>query len=144
MNNLEPKPNILPQKNLSKKRTLLFKTIGILLPFLVLFTIEILLRVFNYGYNFNLFIEYKGNDNYLVLNPNASKKYFVDEALAPSGNREMFKKEKDKNTLRIFVLGESTTIGYPYFHNGSFHRWLLYRLMRTFPDQNFEIINISL
>jgi hypothetical protein len=144
MNNLEPKPIILPQKNSSKKRTLLFKAIAILLPFLVLFMIEILLRVFNYGYDFSLFIEYKGNENYLVLNPAASKKYFVNQALAPSGNRELFKKEKDKNTLRIFVLGESTTIGYPYFHNGSFHRWLLYRMMRTFPDRNFEIINISL
>ena len=46
--------------------------------------------------------------------------------------------------MRIFVLGESTTVGYPYFHNGSFHRWLLFRLMQTYPEKHFEIINLSL
>ena len=29
-------------------------------------------------------------------------------------------------------------------HNGAFHRWLQYRLMHTFPNRNFEIINLSL
>ncbi|MDB4924026.1 tetratricopeptide repeat protein [Mucilaginibacter sp.] len=131
-------------KQVSKNRTLLFKVIGILLPFLLLFFIEILLRVFNYGYNLSLFIEDKNDKNYLVFNPDASKKYFLNQVIATTGNRELFKKTKDPNTTRIFVLGESTTIGYPYFHNGSFHRWLQYRLMHTFPDRNFEIINISL
>ena len=63
---------------------------------------------------------------------------------ATTGNREPFRKVKEPGTLRIFVLGESTTIGYPYFHNGSFHRWLQYRLMRSFPDKKLEIVNLSL
>jgi len=122
----------------------LFKAIAILLPFLILMLLEVALRVFHYGHDLSLFMEYPGDKNFLVLNPNASKRYFTNPALAPAGNRELFKKEKDKNTCRIFVLGESTTIGYPYFHNGSFHRWLQYRLMRTFPDRHFEIINLSM
>jgi tetratricopeptide (TPR) repeat protein len=121
----------------------LFKAISILLPFLMLFVLEMSLRLFHYGYNFNLFIAYPGDQNYLVLNPDASKLYFTDPAMAPTGNSEPFKKIKDENTCRIFVLGESTTIGYPYFHNGSFHRWLQYRLTRTFPGRSFEIINLS-
>jgi lysophospholipase L1-like esterase len=80
----------------------------------------------------------------MIFNPNASKKYFSNQEIATVGNSELFKKKKDGNTLRIFVLGESTTIGYPYFHNGSFHRWLQYRLSHSFPDKNFEIINIAL
>ncbi|MFD2936712.1 hypothetical protein [Spirosoma flavum] len=92
----------------------------------------------------SLFIDSSENKNFLVLNPNASKKYFTNQKIATTGNSELFKKKKDSNTLRIFVLGESTTIGYPYFHNGSFHRWLQYRLTHTFPGRNFEIINISL
>lgn len=128
----------------SKKRVFLFKVISMLLPFLVLILLEIFLQIFHYGNNYNLFIEYKGDQNFLVLNRDASKKYFNNQAIATTGNEELFKKEKDKNTMRIFVLGESTTIGFPYFHNGSFHRWLKYRLMRTFPDKNFEIINVSL
>ena len=126
-----------------RKRVVLFKAIAILLPFLILILLEVALRIFHYGHDLSLFMEYPGDRSFLVLNPNASKRYFNDPALAPTGNRELFKKEKDKNTCRIFVLGESTTIGYPYFHNGSFHRWLQYRLMQTFPDRNFEIINLS-
>ena len=113
------------------------------MPFLVLFLLEMGLRIFHYGYDTSLFMEYPRDQRYLVLNPNASKKYFTDPAMAPTGNSEPFKKIKDENTCRIFVLGESTTIGYPYFHNGSFHRWLQYRLTRTFPGRSFEIINLS-
>ena len=137
-------PVSTPDKPPSRKRVVLFKVIAILLPFLLLLLLEVALRVFHYGHDLSLFMEYPGDKSFLVLNPDASKKYFTDPALAPTGNRELFKKEKDKNTCRIFVLGESTTIGYPYFHNGSFHRWLQYRLMQTFQDRNFEIINLSM
>ncbi|MGC1392450.1 MAG: hypothetical protein WA816_15550 [Bacteroidales bacterium] len=125
-------------------KELLFRAISILLPFLILFLFEISLRILHYDNDFRLFIEYPENKNYFVFNPEASKKYFTNQAFATTGNSELFKKKKDANTLRIFVLGESTTIGYPYFHNGSFHRWILYRLMHDYPDQNFEIINLSL
>ena len=80
----------------------------------------------------------------MVVNRHASKRYFLDPAFAPTGNRELFKKKKNPNTLRLFVLGESTTVGYPYFHNTSFHRWLLFRLMHNYPEKHFEIINLSL
>src|SRR5450631_158064 len=128
----------------SGKRKRLFKVIAILLPFLILLLIEISLRIFHYGDNLNLFIEARDRSDYLVLNPAASKRYFTNVAFAPTGNSELFRKNKENATIRLFVLGESTTIGYPYFHNGSFHRWLLYRLMHEFPDRNFEVINLSL
>ena len=141
----------MPQKNLapppsagpSRKRTVWFKAVSLLLSLLLLVLLEAGLRIFHYGYDTNLFMEYPRDQRYLVLNPNASRKYFTDPAMAPTGNSEPFKKIKDANTCRIFVLGESTTIGYPYFHNGSFHRWLQYRLTRTFPGRSFEIINLS-
>src|SRR5450432_1166168 len=144
MNTSKRNLTVPSQKRISKKRVLLFKVISILLPFLVLILLEVALRIFHYGHDLSLFREYPGDKNFLVLNPDASKRYFNDPALAPTGNSELFKKIKDKNTCRIFILGESTTIGYPYFHNGSFHRWLQYRLMQTFPDRQFEIINLSL
>lgn len=133
-----------PVRKLSKKRLLLFKAIAILLPFLLLVIIELLLRAFDYGYNPAVFIEDPANSDYLILNPDASRKYFADKAMATTGNTEPFAKEKAAGTVRIFVLGESTTAGYPYFHNGSFHRWLQYRLMHSMPDTRYEIINLSL
>ncbi|MVM28560.1 tetratricopeptide repeat protein [Spirosoma sp. HMF4905] len=131
-------------KNQSPRRIIVFKVISIFISVLLLCFIEIALRIFNYGYDVSLFVEYPDDKRFFVLNPNASKRYFTNQKIATTGNVELFKKVKDKNTTRIFVLGESTTIGYPYFHNGSFHRWLQYRLTHTFPDRNFEIINIAL
>ncbi len=133
-----------PEKHTNNKKQTLFKVIAVLLPFILILSLELALRVCGYGQNYDLFIEYQANKEYLMFNPNASKRYFTDTRFAPSGNRELFKKKKDAHTIRLFVLGESTTIGYPYFHNGSFHRWLLYRLMHTYPEKNFEIINLSL
>ena len=126
------------------RQVLMFKIVAIALPFLLLILVELSLRLFHYGSSLDLFIPFKGNADYLVFNPEASRKYFSDPAIATTGNTELFKKKKGPNTCRIFVLGESTTIGYPYLYNASFHRWLQYRLKRTFPERNFEIINLSL
>ncbi len=133
-----------PTRQPSKKRLFLFRIIAVTSPFVILIAFEMLLRLFHYGSNLDLFIESPANPDYYVFNPAASKRYFTNEAIATTGNSEPFKKEKDDKTMRIFILGESTTIGYPYFHNGSFHRWLLYRMMNTFPDRKFEFINCSL
>jgi tetratricopeptide (TPR) repeat protein len=127
-----------------KHQEKIYKTIAVLLPFLIVILLEISLRIFHYGYNPDVFIAYPQNPEYFVFNPHASKRFFSDSRFAPSGNKELMRAKKDPNTLRFFVLGESTTIGYPYFHNGSFHRWLLYRLLHTYPDKHFEIINLSL
>lgn len=128
----------------SRKRIRLFKFIGLLLPLLVLLLLEGGLRLFHYGQDQRLFITAPEDARYFVMNPDAAKQYFPDQEIATTGNHELFRKEKDPNTCRIFVLGESTTIGYPYFHNGSFHRWLQYRLAHTYPNKNFEIINVAL
>ncbi len=132
------------KQHLPRTRLWTFRAIAIAMPFLFLLILELALRLFHYGYDTSLFIEAPDNGDYLVFNPSASKRYFTDQLNATSGNREPFRKVKQAGTMRIFVLGESTTIGYPYFHNGSFHRWLQYRLMRSFPDKKLEIVNISL
>ncbi|WP_205748079.1 hypothetical protein [Dyadobacter luticola] len=127
-----------------KFRLFLLKTVTLFIPLLLLGLLEILLRAFDYGHNLDVFIKAPDHKGYLVLNKYASERYFSNQKNATIGNYEPFLEKKDPGTTRIFVLGESTTIGYPYMHNGSFHRWLQYRLMHTFPEKNFEIINLSL
>ncbi|SDG20019.1 GDSL-like Lipase/Acylhydrolase family protein [Dyadobacter soli] len=114
------------------------------MPFLVLLVLEGALRLFAYGHDLAVFTEDPSRKGYLVLNPHASKRYFANQKNATYGNTEPFLARKASGTLRIFVLGESTTIGYPYMNNGSFHRWLQYRLSQTYPERDFELINLSL
>lgn len=114
------------------------------MPFLVLLVLEGALRMFGYGHDLSVFREDPARKGYLVLNQHASEKYFSNQQNATIGNFEPFPAKKAPGTFRIFVLGESTTIGYPYMNNGSFHRWLQYRLMHTYPERDFEIINLSL
>jgi tetratricopeptide (TPR) repeat protein len=122
----------------------IFKAIAVLLPFFLLILLETVLRLFGYGYDLRLFIEDEKNKSSWIMNPDASKRYFTEKENATIGTFESFRKRKSAETFRIFVLGESTTIGYPYMYNASFHRWLFYRLMHTFPDRDFEIVNLSL
>ncbi|MBN9380217.1 MAG: hypothetical protein J0H74_05600 [Chitinophagaceae bacterium] len=125
-------------------RTWLFKLVALLVPLLLLALLELTLRLLGYGHDLRLFTEDAGNPEYLVMNRYASQKFFLHAADATTGNQERFRKEKPASTFRIFVLGESTTLGYPYMHNGSFHRLLKYRLMHASPGTNLEIINLSL
>jgi lysophospholipase L1-like esterase len=125
-------------------RKRLIKLIAISLPIIAILLIEGALRLFHYGYDASVFIPMPGKSDYLIFNPDASKRYFTDPLIATSGNKEPFLRTKPPGTTRIFVLGESTTIGYPYFHNGSFHRWLQYRLLQTNPEKKVEIINVAL
>jgi len=129
---------------LNKQKLIWFKILAFIVPVLILCLIEIGLRLFGYGYQTDLFIKDPDDPTCYVMNKYASYKFFSNPVNATKGNREKFKIVKAPHTFRIFVLGESTTAGYPYMHNGSFHRWLQYRLMHTFPDLNFEIINVSL
>lgn len=126
-----------------KDKKIIFKTISILLPFVVLIIIELILRWSGYGYDTSLFIEDK-TGKYYMLNPDISKKYFTIEENATIGNFEFFRKDKQENTIRIFVLGASSSIGFPYMHNGAFPRMLKYRLQFLYPETDFEIINLSL
>ncbi|WP_439698216.1 GDSL-type esterase/lipase family protein [Mucilaginibacter sp. AW1-7] len=129
---------------LSGKKLKWFRAVAFCLPLVILVFAELFLRLFNYGHNTSLFIRYPDNPDYWVINKYASERYFTDTANATKGGIEPFKVVKAKNSFRIFVLGESTTAGYPYLHNGSFHRWLQYRLMHTYPGLQFEVINVSL
>lgn len=128
----------------TKNRGLVFGIISILIPFLFLGIFEGGLRLFGYGHDLGLFVESPERPGFLVMNPHASEKYFGDPENATTGSFEEFSRKKGEGTYRIFVLGESTTVGYPYFYNGSFHRWLLYRLQHSYPNLNFEIINVAL
>ena len=125
------------------KRQQVYKLIAILLPLFVLVAIESCMRIGNYGYNTQLFISDQ-DTRFWVMNREISKKYFTISQNATIGNQEPFYKDKPAETLRLFVLGASSAIGFPYMHNGAFPRMLKYKLQFLFPENNIEIINVSL
>ena len=131
-------------KKMTKRRLFWFRLLAILLPFVILVMIEVMLRLFHYGYDTRLFIPDENNEELLVMNPDISKKYFTAEKNATLGNRDEFYRQKKPGTLRFFVLGASSAIGYPYGHNGAFPRMLKYRLQFEYPEKTIEIINLSL
>lgn len=116
---------------------------SVLLPFAILALAEVLLRVFGYGYDTRLFVA-DDDKRFLVMNREVSKKYFSIERNATIGNLEPFYERKPEGTLRFFVLGASTSLGFPYMHNGSFPRMVKYKLQFLYPEKNIEVINLSL
>lgn len=92
-------------ENISRRKAATFKITAVLIPFLLLFLVEAGLRLAGYGSSFPVFIEAEGRPGYMVMNPSVSEKYFFSKQNATAGYREYFKKDKDDDVFRIFVLG---------------------------------------
>lgn len=126
-----------------KKRVFLGLTIAS--PLLLLVAIELGLRVFNVGPDLSLFRpETIRGQVYYVMNPSVGARYFSGSAFAPAPSTEYFKVPKPAGTFRIFCLGGSTVVGYPYWHNASFSSFLRERLRRIFPGRDIEVLNLGM
>lgn len=115
------------------------------LPFLFFFFLEIGLHVFNYGGNLDLFVQ--GPDGYgdfLQCNPDIAFRYFYSGSIIPIPPQHLFRKQKPSNGYRIFVLGESSVIGFPYGNNASFPNILERALSKTFPEKRVEVISVAM
>lgn len=136
--------NIINKYILKKK--IVFKLITISLPLFLILILELILRFFGYGDNYQLFnkVISENNTEYLVMNSGISKKYFKDIKFNSDNQSDLFLKNKTDNTFRVFVQGASTVVGYPFYKNGSFPRLLKHRLALTFPDKNIEVINTGI
>jgi hypothetical protein len=100
--------------------------------------------LFGYGYDLSLFNEYKDDNRFYVLNNKIGLKYFSNEEDSRVGNHDIFLKEKSANTYRIFILGASSSFGFPYRLTTTFDRSVKYQLMQLFPEKNFEVVNLSI
>jgi hypothetical protein len=123
---------------------LLFRLIAICLPVLLLAGLEMTFRLLNIGDDLRLFIDDPHDSDYLSVNPVVSKRFFLHEENAVTGTSDRFVKNKDNEILRIFVVGESTALGFPYRHHMAFPALLKYRLQRSVNNQKIELINLSL
>ncbi|MBN2411623.1 hypothetical protein JXQ31_08020 [candidate division KSB1 bacterium] len=126
-----------------KKR--IFTFITIFFPIFLLALLELCLHIFNYGGNTRLFIPTPHEDSdYYGINVDVCRRYFYMDDFVPTPRKDLFLREKPRNGYRIFVLGGSTTAGFPYGNNVTFSRILHRQLADTFPDKRIEVINVAM
>lgn len=128
------------------KKKILFRIIAAALPIILILLVEVVLRLFGYGEGYQLFNRVRGENGveYLVVNPNLSKKYFKDTDFRADSQFDLFLRQKTDSTFRVFVQGASTVVGYPFYRGASFPRLLKHRLSRTFPEKNVEVVNTGI
>jgi tetratricopeptide (TPR) repeat protein len=126
------------------KKKVIFSIIIILFPILFFVLLEISLRAIHYGQDYRLFSELNlYGKEYYKFNPEFGKKYFYKlPAMSPSN--DIFLKDKPKNGFRIFVIGSSTTAGFPYTKGVMFPRILQVRLQESYPDKHIEVVNAAM
>ena len=131
--------------SITPQRLRLFKLIAVSIPIFFLVILEFSLRVFQYGPDLRLFtIDTVNGTPYYTLNPSVKNRYFNRIHFTPDPSPEYFLVSKPAGTFRIFCLGESTTVGYPYWYNGAFPAFLRDRLKAVFPERSIEVINLGI
>ena len=141
-------PSLRPQHTplrLSKAKRRIFTFITLASPVAILLLLEVSLRLFHYGPDLSLFTtEVVNGRRYHVMNPDVKSRYFANMDFNPSTSVDDFLVPKPAGTYRIFCLGGSTTVGYPYWYNGSFSTFLRDRLQRIFPEKSIDVINLGM
>jgi tetratricopeptide (TPR) repeat protein len=126
----------------TKKTPKWFFAVLVLLPIVFLIILEIFLRIIDYGYNFNQWVD-AGQGKY-IINPNIGRKYFTSGDFNPNTIEDVFDQNKMTNSFRVFVLGGSSAEGFPFNPMGSFSRYIRKRLELVYPDTRIEVVNISM
>ncbi len=132
-------------ENLSPARRRAFFLITLSFPVVLVILFESVLRSVHFGPDLSLFTtEVVNGKTYCVMNPQVKSRYFTQVKFHPATSRDLFLDPKPAGTFRIFCLGGSTTVGYPYYYNGAFSSYLRTRLHATFPSRSVEIINCGM
>lgn len=127
----------------AKKRW--FALVTMLIPVLVFAAAEIALRIARYGPDLSLFTtEEIAGTAYTIMNPDVKGRYFGRVEFSPNTSMDYFLRPKPAGTFRIFCLGGSTTVGFPYGYVGSFSTFLRDRLRKLFPERTIEVINLGM
>lgn len=123
----------------------MFVAVTLLLPLLLLAAVEAGLRVWWKAGALPLFTPFEeAPDRLRVANRSLAHRYFPAEAFPPTPPLDPFAAEPPRGTLRIFVLGESTTAGFPYPRNVLFSRTVADILRDALPTRQVEVVNLGL
>lgn len=125
-------------------RRRLYAAMVMLFPVLLLAAGEILARIFYHPASIELFQEQTVNGVvYRTINPGVTARYFPTLAIQPGTATDLFRARKAPGTIRIFALGASSTLGYPYMMNGAFPAMIRDRIRERYPDRTVEMVNLG-
>lgn len=135
------------QESVPHWKGFLYRFIAVLLPVLLILITEIILRLNGYG-GYPSFIREAGTlpSGYklCIVEPAASKPYFYSNPSRPGyAEQTSFLMPKPRNTIRIFIIGESAAKGYPQPRNLSISAFLKAMLSDIKTDKNIEVIDLG-
>jgi tetratricopeptide (TPR) repeat protein len=115
----------------------------VLAPLLAFGLLEGALRVSGFGYDTAFFKRARINDRDFLINNDSFILRFFPPQLARRPEPLRMEACKPANTCRIFILGESAALGDPSPSYGAW-RYLQTMLSDEFPDEKFEVVNVSI
>lgn len=131
--------------NLAGRKKIIFYFLTFLIPVLFLVLLETALQLFHYGGDLQVFQPIPNETSpYYGINLKVGLRYFNSENFCPSPRKDLFLRNKPQRDFRIFVLGGSTTAGYPYGNNITFPRIIQRRLCDIYPSKQIEVINMAM
>lgn len=128
----------------ARKKQRLFLAITLAFPLLFLLAVEGGLRIFWRSGAIPVFVRAPLAGDYLVANPQLARRWFAYESRPPAPAGEPFARRKPERAFRIFVLGESSTAGFPYPRNVTFSRLVRDVLRDGLPGDSVEVINLGI
>ena len=130
---------------LSRARRRLFFVLALLVPVFVFGALEGVLRIAKYDGDLHVFrrLDLLGG-RYYEINKRLAARYFADVRLLPTPTNDLLLVHKPRNGFRVFVLGASTTNGFPYGYNGTFSRVLQDALHDVLPGSTVEVVNLGI
>lgn len=133
----------IPQQD-NKKNALFFAT-ALLIPVLFFVLLEGSLRLFNYRGDTSLFTfpDQYFQGEFGLANRNFNARYFFNTTNLPGFSNDAFLANKPDSSFRVFVMGGSTTAGYPYGFNAMFSRVTADALKDVMPGRLVEVINLG-
>ena len=130
----------IPEQKPSRRRW--FRVFAVCSPFLLLFALEAVLRVAGFGYPTRFFLKSTVRGETVWIENQEFTKRFFPPGLARSPQPLVLSGRKPKDTVRIFVFGESAAMGDPEPAFG-FPRMLEVLLSAQYPDKRFEVVNVA-
>lgn len=131
---------------ISARRQRVFQVVVLLIPIIALLGLEVGLRFGSYGGNLDLIVRKSyGTKEFYAVNRDVGRKYFGRSVSSvPEPTDDVFELKKQRNTRRIFCLGESTMAGYPYEFHSTAPGFLQDRLQAMLPGYTIEVINLGI